>query len=103
MVSAADPDVLGITRRAWSRFEPIHDVVYFSPYTKATTAALGPSITVWSSWVIHRPPPGASPTSAMPPSTPTTCSASAAATVRAGPRRRSANGSSASVATLVAR
>src|SRR6476469_3478172 len=41
MVSAADPDVLGVTRRAWSRFEPIHDVVYFSPYTKPTTAALG--------------------------------------------------------------
>jgi hypothetical protein len=71
--------------------------------TTPTTAALGPSITVWSSCLTHRAPPCARPTSAMPPSTPATWSAAIAATVRAQPRRRSANGNSANVATLVAR
>src|SRR5690348_4817362 len=34
-------DAAVTARRAWARFEPVHDVVYFSPLTKPTTASLG--------------------------------------------------------------
>jgi hypothetical protein len=41
MTGVEDGRGLPIARRAWTRFEPIHDVVYFSPHVRTTTSALG--------------------------------------------------------------
>jgi hypothetical protein len=41
MMRVSDSPVAAVARRAWARFEPIHDVVYFSAHTKPTTEALG--------------------------------------------------------------
>lgn len=41
MMSTATEDRAATARRAWTRFEPIHDVVYFSAHAKTTTVALG--------------------------------------------------------------
>jgi hypothetical protein len=30
-----------LARRIWARYEPVHDVVYFSPYARAAASALG--------------------------------------------------------------
>jgi hypothetical protein len=32
---------MSLARRLWSRYEPVHDVVYFSPYARAAASALG--------------------------------------------------------------
>jgi hypothetical protein len=32
---------MSVARRLWTRYEPLHDVVYFSPYARAAAAALG--------------------------------------------------------------
>jgi hypothetical protein len=32
---------MSLARRVWARYEPLHDVVYFSPYARAAASALG--------------------------------------------------------------
>ena len=32
---------MSLARRLWARYEPLHDVVYFSPYARAAASALG--------------------------------------------------------------
>jgi hypothetical protein len=41
MMISAEPDIPALARRAWARFEPVHDVVYFSPHVRRVTEALG--------------------------------------------------------------